>query len=1293
MITDESIREQGYMYFLTEAPELLQIIEEELYGLSDNFSIGKVHNLMRATHTIKGGAANVGLDIINKIAHSLEDIFKALYNPEVEIDTHLQTLLFQAFECLQLPVTAETTKTSIDDGDLLQRAASVFAQLQDKLGDAFGAEVHIPTSEELGFDIVLSIFETGVSQRIDRVAEMLESPPDNDEIASFMRSQAEIFVGLAESLNLQGFEEIAHTIIAALDANPQQALTVAQASLVSLEGSRQAVLSGDRIRGGEPDAELLKLTQPILSLGINLKDDISSEDIYDKPLTFSSNYPEATSVEDSTMGFMEDMVKNIAENIPNSPSIDAFSLRSEVEELYNFLRTPNSILREPLKPQIAKYYLKIIRYILGWFNHELEIPEKELSLSLLVPKISAESTVDYIDNWLGELWLFLHDENDSPSLSLYRQGVILNILLLIAKFKYANQGGDSPVIESLQDQIKKLAKEYKNYPPITAIEKNWIDNPKLQKLLEVKLIPVHEPVEIGINESGIEAIWGEDISTTLAEAGGINYIQEATNDCEIANQVPNHLVEKKSPQNNQIEQNESVTVIEQTVINKVAQEIAETTIEATVEATVEATKIQTSQINKPSETKTQLNPNTNTNTHTSNQRQRSFVRVDVEGLQRLNYLAGELLIYQKRRTLQDEQIHELVEQISRHLTRHQATLDRLRDLPLQIQNFSFHSHKNVASVDFDSLEMDEYSEFYLTLHSAFEETLQLQETAESLDLILRQSAHIHDTKQNLTLNIIDNLVEARMSPLGNILNRFPQMVTNMANVYGKNVVMKLAGTQVLVDKAISEKLYDPLLHIVRNAFDHGIEAPEIRQQRGKAETGTIAIRAYNQGSQTIIEVADDGQGLNFEKIHQKGIEQGLIPNGYHPNEDELLELLFSPGFSTAGKVSEISGRGIGLDIVKTQLKALNGSIAIRSTPNEGTTFVLKLPFSMTTDKLMIVQAGGAIYALLLDSIEKIILPSNEQIKGFEGRKVLHWNTDKDERMIGLRNLSELMYYNGSFVSGTGLNNNTVIQDNQEMANPVLVLRRNQEIIALEVEQILGEQELVIRPLGNAIAPPKYVYGCTSLANGNLILVIDGSLLIETTELQQASLDVAALPASYATKNKALPMSFNSTLTPLLSSSDFEDNQTDTRTLLAPAIENTYKPTKTILVVDDAISLRQTISLTLQKAGYQVVQAQHGIEAIEQLQRHPEIQLIVSDLEMPRMNGFELLSNIRQNPSLSKKPVIILTSRSADKHRKLAEGLGANGYMTKPYLEHEFLGKIDALLNKQAETVSQIFAKL
>jgi two-component system, chemotaxis family, sensor histidine kinase and response regulator PixL len=425
--------------------------------------------------------------------------------------------------------------------------------------------------------------------------------------------------------------------------------------------------------------------------------------------------------------------------------------------------------------------------------------------------------------------------------------------------------------------------------------------------------------------------------------------------------------------------------------------------------------------------------------------------------------------------------------------------------------------------------------------------------------------------------------------------------------------------------------------------------------------------------------------LNFDKIRSKGIELGLLPpddatRGYisSPTEEDLLELLFSPGFSTAGKVSEISGRGMGLDIVRSQLESLNGSITLQSVPNQGTTFILKIPFSMTTDQLMLVQAGGAIYALLLDSIEKILIPSVEQIKEFEGKKVLYWNTGKDERMVSLRPLSELMYYSGLFVSGANLQNKPMNNGAGEKTNPVLLLRRNQELLGLEVDQIIGEQELVIRPLGNAIAPPKYVYGCSSLANGTLILAIDGALLLATTEMQ-ATLDTMSL--SYSTKKKALQISGTSAIP---------------QPLLAPSAANTTqlalnkaKSSKVVLVVDDAISLRQTLSLTLQKSGYQVIQAQNGAEALEQLQRHPEVEVVVSDLEMPRMNGFEFLSTVRQNPELAKKPVVILTSRSADKHRQLAEALGANAYLTKPYLEHEFLSTVGGLISSEVDDLTEL----
>jgi chemotaxis family two-component system sensor histidine kinase/response regulator PixL len=281
-------------------------------------------------------------------------------------------------------------------------------------------------------------------------------------------------------------------------------------------------------------------------------------------------------------------------------------------------------------------------------------------------------------------------------------------------------------------------------------------------------------------------------------------------------------------------------------------------------------------------------------------------------------------------------------------------------------------------------------------------------------------------------------------------------------------------------------------------------------------------------------------------------------------------------------------------------------------------------------------------------------------------------------MVSLLKLSGLMYYIASVFSKTNLDHLHSQAEAGLMKNPVLILKRNQSILALEVDQIIGEQELVIRPLGNTIAPPKYVYGCSSLANGNLILVIDATLVVDSKEMQ-ATLEVMSLPSNSPSNQLALPMSEEYIpSTPLLTKSP--------EVPLISSAELTAKSPKVVLVVDDAISLRQTLTLTLQKCGYQVLQAQNGVEALEQLQLHPEIKVIVSDLEMPRMNGFELLSHVRQNPNHAKIPVVVLTSRSAEKHRQLAQELGASAYFTKPYLEHEFISTVDSLTKSEVNLV-------
>ncbi|WP_414574763.1 response regulator [Anabaena sp. CCY 9402-a] len=1192
MITDIKIREQGYIYFLAEAPELLKIVEQELLSLSESHSTAKVHNLMRATHTIKGGAATIGLELINKISHSLEDIFKSLYSPDILIDFELHTLLYQAYECLKLALNSEINNIVINEQELLQRANFIFIQIQAKLGDHFGKDTYIPTSQELGFDIVQSIFESGIKQRLENIRDAISNITDNIEFIDFLTSQAEVFIGLSESLNLPGFEEISQAILAALKTNPSQVRQIAEIALVDLQQAQTDVLAGDRTRGGSPSTALLNLI-------ITTKDQLSTA------------------------------IQTPAKELIYTESSDVKN------EFYQFLITSENNTNQGIKPETAKFYLKVIHYIFSWFNHETEIPVSEMDIDILISNHENENYLNYVENWLNKFLEFIRNDDDSESLCLYRQGMILIILFAVAKFQYSRKKTDNRIffIKALQNKISLLATEYKKHPPVTPQEKDWSDSPKLQKLLVIQPI---QKTNNAVDSNLLESIWGGE------------------NNQDLADELVNDQIQRDDEINDNAHPEKYLSVIDQVNTDDIAENVIDV-------------------VNNKIEEKSQPS-------HSKRNQSSSFIRVDVDKLQRINYLAGELLVYQKRRALNDEQIQDIIERLSEQLSRHQETLNQLRDLPLQMQSVKSHHTQNFASVKFDSLEMDVYTEFHLTLHESIEETLQLQETTESIDLLLKQASQISDKKQSLALNLLDNLVEARMLPLGNILNRFPQMVKQLGNVYQKQVELRLTGTGLLIDKAIAEKIYDPLLQLVRNAFDHGIEPPQVRRERGKAETGVIEICAYHQGSQTVIEVRDDGQGLNLDKIRKKAVELNLHPGNAHWDESDLFDVMFAPGFSTVDQVSEISGRGMGLDIVRSQLQTLNASISVQSQPNQGTNFIFKIPFSMTTDQLMLVQSGGVVYALLLDSIEKIIIPTPQQIKEFEGKKVLHWHKDNDETMVSLYQLSDLISYNGS-LSPNIIDRNLLAEHNTEiMNNPVLLLRHKYGVFALEVDQIIGEQELVIRPLGTAIAPPKYIYGCSSLANGNLILVIDGALFLQSVEMQ-ATLDVGALPEANSANNSSLPVS-DSTLKsiPLLAAS----KPTNPNSIEEP---HPNFP-RVVLVVDDAISLRQTISLTLQKSGYQVIQAQNGIEALEQLQRYPQIQVVISDLEMPRMNGFELLNHIRNHANLAKLPVVILTSRNADKHRQLAQELGAQGYLTKPYLEHELLATVERLINTEKEKLNQ-----
>lgn len=654
-----------------------------------------------------------------------------------------------------------------------------------------------------------------------------------------------------------------------------------------------------------------------------------------------------------------------------------------------------------------------------------------------------------------------------------------------------------------------------------------------------------------------------------------------------------------------------------------------------------------------------------------------IVRVNVDHLEQLNYLNAELLTNQNRQFLQDGKMRNSLRKLLSRLRQFQQMLGDLQDWsnPLLI-DYNLHNNDTLNLVqsfflgknsdNFDALELDSYSKFQAFSQNLIEEAAELEQEIDTLEQVNRQTTQLLKKQQKLLTNSRDVLLDARMLPLGDILNRLHPVLLQLQKKHGKLIKLTIKGSEVLVEKAIAERLYEPLLHLVRNAFDHGIEAAEMRNLRGKSTTGLIEIRAYYQGSQLIIDVRDDGEGLDFDAIRLHGIDCGLltVETSRSKSESQLAELLFESGFSTAKQVNDISGRGVGLDVVKVQLHAIQGSVAVHTEVQKGTTFSLQIPLSLSINKLLVCQAGKKVYALAADTIDQILLPKSGQIQYSEHGRVLrlaknYMNSKLDEgELIRIYRLEEILDYSSSQTAP--MTSETHARESNAVL-PLLIVLCQEQLLALEVDRIIWEQELVIRPFSKLVPTPAYVYGGTILADGRLTLVINGAALLDHVLHQE----IQAMESWKQT----------STVTP----SRFLATHLQPKSILPAKLEDNKR---TVMIVDDSVTLRQALIYTLQKAGYQTLQARDGYEAISHSQAHPEVDLIICDIEMPRMNGFEFLNHCKSNKYLSQIPILILSSRTAIKHRQLAIKLGASAYLTKPYSEQQLLLIMSQILASQ-----------
>ncbi|OKH23871.1 hypothetical protein NIES593_09150 [Hydrococcus rivularis NIES-593] len=1026
MTADSEIRDSAYRQFLEEAPELLGTIEQNLLTLCAEPRNRNVHSVMRAMHTLKGAASTVGLETIVALAHAFEDIVESFYHPDLIVDIELFSMLLAGFDRLRHLVTAKLTEAAIDEREVLQEANDLFAQLRARLGKYYGQQNSFATPPEKGeFDLVRAIFEVGVQKRLEALGKILLKAKETDEIAANLRSELELLVGLADSLNLPGFALIAKTALRAVEVRPQEAATIAKVALDNLLQGQEQVLAGDRERGGEPSPELLKMAEAP---------------------------PQET------------------DRSQASPSEDI------------------------------------------WEELELALAEFESDKSL--PASDADEQL----NWdsLTELTESLGDSSE--------------------------QAESAPWLEQL-----------------------WNESANVQPASEAER------------------------TEELAQSNAIA--------------TPEPLPEPTVPQS---------------------------------------------------------------------------VRVKLEGLKRIDRALGEIQVYNNRQSSDRDRLQHTLQNLIESQKHHQQTIERLRDWVEKIASQRKQTEASLAPSRLAYQQRDSYSELESLARRALVETGHLQAAMESLEQIANSSQQASQKQQRLVSDLQDGLIETRMVPLAEVLDRFRQTVRQLENVHLKPVRLQLSGINILVDKAIAEKLYAPLLHLIRNAFDHGIEPAEVRRQHGKSEVGQIEIRAYQQGWQTVIEVKDDGQGLDFDRIRDRVVALNLFEPevASQLSTQQLSELLFEPGFSTSSTISQLSGRGIGLETVKAEVEALNGTCTVRSEPYRGTTFSLRFPMTLTIVKLTVVQAGKMLYTLLSDTVEKILLPDERQFVRSQGRKFLSYRLAEDPILVPVHKLSELVAY-GSPIAQKA-NRSSAIEDQKpasDLHSYLLVLRYGEKLIGLEVDRVFGEQKTTIKPLGSAISPPNYVYGCSVLDRDRLALAIDGSLLVG--QAQTSARQVSDAPPSYG---------FKANLQPALPLRDMP--------LLAPKTpvrQIGLSPSHSaILVVDDSISQRQKTASLLQKAGYRIVQAKNGLDAIEQLQMdRQKIRLVICDIEMPHLNGFEFLSYCRHREEWAKLPIVMLANRGGRQHRKIALGLGATAYFTRPYIESDLLSTIESAIARSLDDFAPI----
>ena len=608
-----------------------------------------------------------------------------------------------------------------------------------------------------------------------------------------------------------------------------------------------------------------------------------------------------------------------------------------------------------------------------------------------------------------------------------------------------------------------------------------------------------------------------------------------------------------------------------------------------------------------------------------------MVKVSAPLLESLVNLAGETSISRGRVEREISDFSVTLDEMGSTITR---LRDQVRRIGVETEAHMMLRQEQMEAMQppegFDALEMDRYSQLQQLSQALLESAYDIQDLKETLVGKARSAEGQLLIQSRINTDLQERLMRTRMVPFSRIVPRLRRMVRQVSDEVGKKVELQLINIDGEMDRSVMEQMLAPLEHMIRNSIDHGIESAADRRAAGKPQTGVISVGLAREAGDILLLLSDDGGGLNVEAIRHRAIEQGLIPGDSPLDDQDVIEFIFQPGFSTSNKVTQVSGRGVGMDVVNSQVRELGGSVQVVTDPGKGTRFVVRLPFTVSVNRALMIEVGNELYALSLSSVDGVVRVSPVELE--------YYYLYPEARLEYAGEYYEVLYLDSL------LHHRSTPKLDMESQSVFLILVHTEtRHFAIQVDGLAGSMEIVVKSLGIQLSKVPGLTGATVMGDGRVVVILD--------------------------------------LLALLRSRLMTTSVADSEEIGEP---ETSSPVATVMVVDDSVTVRKVTSRFLLREGFSVITARDGLEAMTLLQEHrPDLMLL--DIEMPRMDGFEVARRVKGSSELKQIPIIMITSRSGKKHRDRAFSLGVEHYMGKPYQEQELLKAMANLMPVATES--------